>query len=89
MDGRAETSDWYFRPSQPSTSESDRISSTGAEGWETNRATSDDSRVVKLMRVSDSAKEGVFTCHIPGCNNVSVGVYYPSESLTGAVATLF
>ena len=61
--------------------ESDVISST--EGWETNRATSDGGRVVRLMRVSDSAKERIFTCHIPGCNNspVSVGIYYPSESI--------
>ena len=37
--------------------------------------------VVRLMRVSDSAKEGVFTCHIPRCNNslMSVGVYYPER----------
>ena len=83
MTGSVETSDWYLHPTQPSTSESDVISSTGTEGWETNRATSDDGRVVRLMRVSDSAKEGIFTCHIPGCNNVSVGVYYPSECMTG------
>ena len=83
--GSVETSDWYFHPTQPSTSESDVISSTGTEGWETNRATSNDGRVVILMRVSDFAKEGIFTCHIPGCNNspVSVGIYYPSECMTG------
>ena len=82
------TSDWYLHPTQLRISESDVISSTGTEGWETNRATSDDGRVVRLMRVSDSSKEGVFTCHISGCNNspVSVGIYYPSECMTG-VAT--
>ena len=81
--GSIGTSDWYLHPTQLSISESDVISSTGTEGWETNRATSHDGRVARLMRVSDSAKEGVFTCHIPGCNNspVSVGIYYPSESI--------
>ena len=87
--GSVETSDWYLHPSQLSINESDVISSSGTEGWETNRATSDDGVVVRLMRVSDSAKEGVFTCHITGCNNspVSVGVYYPSESVTGVCMT--
>ena len=81
MIGNVGTSNWYLHPTQLGISESDVISSTGTEGWETNRATSDDGRVVRLMRVSDSAKEGIFTCHIPGCNNspVPVGIYYPSE----------
>ena len=83
MNGCLGTIDWYFHPTQLSISENDRILDSGTEGWETNRATSDDGAVVRLMRVSDFAKEGVFTCHIAGSSNatVSVGVHYPSEYL--------
>ena len=52
-------------------------------GWSGYRATdSEGHRLVRLRRATDTAEEGVFTCHIPGDDNTprALGVYYPSES---------
>ena len=78
---------WYLHPTEMSTDGGDRIVSgvngVPDRGWSRNRATdSEGHRLVRLRRASDTAEEGVFTCHIPGDfgTPVSVGVYYPSES---------
>ena len=77
--------DWYLHPTQLSTAEGDRIQSSDPQGWSRNRGTdSAGHRLVRLKRHSTiTAEEGVFTCHIVGDSNtpVSVGIYYPSESL--------
>ena len=49
-------------------------------------------RLVRLKRHSIiTAREGVFTCHIVGDSNtpISVGIYYPSESLWTVLCTYF
>ena len=50
-------------------------------GWEVDRETVSGHQLVRLRRVSDSAMEGEFTCHIEGDINsfASVEIYYPSE----------
>ena len=52
-------------------------------GWLRNKATDSEShRLVRLRRIMDAAKEGVFTCDIPGDDNTPryLGVYYPSKA---------
>ena len=75
---------WYLHPTEMSTDDGDRIVSPPPDrGWQRNRAAdSEGHRLVRLRRGSDTAEEGVFTCHIPGDfgSPVSVGIYYPSES---------
>ena len=78
---------WYLHPIEMSTDDGDRIVSfvngTDPRGWRRNRAIdSEGHRLVRLRRATDTAEEGVFTCHIPGDfgTPVSVSVYYPSES---------
>ena len=54
-------------------------------GWVRNRGFDDSShRLVRLLRYTTTAEEGVFTCDIPGDNNTPrhLGVYYPSESFS-------
>ena len=72
---------WYLHPTQQSREEEDRVMSVDVRGWDRNRGTENRLHIVRLKRVSDTAVEGVFTCHIPGYINtpVSVGIYYPSE----------
>ena len=66
-----------------STDEDDKIMSPHADrGWSTNRGNdSKGHQLVRLRRESDTAEEGVFTCHIPGDSSTprAVGVYYPGE----------
>ena len=67
-----------------STDEDDRIViSNGDRGWIRNGALDSGRQLLRLMRVSATAEEGVFTCDIPGDNNTprALGIYYPSESL--------
>ena len=78
---------WYLHPTQQSTEEGDRIQSTDDRGWARNRgfATSGHHRLVRLKRHSTiTAEEGVFTCHVVEASNtpISVGIYYPSESVS-------
>ena len=81
---------WYLHPTETSTDGGDRIVSgvndgPDPRGWYRNRDTdSEDHRLVRLRRATDTAVEGVFTCHIPGDfgTPVSVGIYYPCESYT-------
>ena len=82
---------WYLHPTEMSTDDGDpnnpidngdRIVGVADRGWSRNRATdSEGHRLVRLRRASDTAEEGVFTCHIPGDSNSprSLGVYYPSK----------
>ena len=83
-----ELGNWYLHPSRQSTDSEDRIlnptkfDATPDRGWDRNRdIDSEGYRLVRLKRVSASAKEGVFTCDIPGDTSgpVSVEIYYPSE----------
>ena len=79
---------WYLHPTEMSTDDGDRIVSgvnggPDPRGWRRNRATDSEGHLlVRLRRATDTAVEGVFTCHIPGDfgSPVSVGIYYPSES---------
>ena len=83
--GKATSSNgnWYLHPTEMSTDDGDRIESSDPRGWRRNRAAdSEGHQLVRLRRASDTAEEGVFTCHILGDfgTPVSVGIYYPSES---------
>ena len=83
--GKATSSggNWYLHPTEMSTDDGDRITSVADRGWSRNRGIdSEGHRLVRLRRVSTTAEEGVFTCHILGDfgSPVSVGVYYPSKS---------
>ena len=84
METAAGNANWYLHPTQQSTTEGDRIQSNDPR-WARNRGVNTDQhRLVRLKRLSTiTAEEGVFTCHVVGDSNtpVSVGIYYPSESL--------
>ena len=93
----ARNANWYLHPTheQLSTAVGDRIQSTDPRGWSRNRGTNSNipgHRLVRLKRHSTiTAEEGVFTCHIVGDSNtpVSVGIYYPSESLWTVLCVYF
>ena len=82
----AGNANWYLHPTQQSTAEGDRIQSVDPRGWARNRGINlVEYRLVRLKRHSTiTAEEGVFTCHVVGDSNtpVSVGIYYPSESVS-------
>ena len=86
ISGLSGTGDWYLHPTRASTNPDDRIASPPADrGWLRNRGIDTEShRLVRLRRASDTAEEGVFTCHIPGdigtSESASVIIYYASES---------
>ena len=74
---------WYLHPTEMSIENNYEIMVSDSRGW--NRTVDTDSeghRLVRLKRDSDTAEEGVFSCHIPGDNNtpISVGIYYPCKS---------
>ena len=71
---------WYLHPTEMSINDVDRI--VYDQGWARNRGTDSGHRLVRLRRISDTAEEGVFTCHIPGDNNTPRYLYitYPGES---------
>ena len=74
---------WYLHPTEMSTDDGDRIESVPERGWHGYLASDlEGHRLVRLRRATDTAEEGVFTCHIPGDfgTPASVGIYYPSES---------
>ena len=75
---------WYLHPTEMSTDDGDGIASPPPDrGWSRYRAgDSEGHRLVRLRRASNTAEEGVFTCHIPGDfgTPVSVVIYYPCES---------
>ena len=84
---------WYLHPTQQSIAGGDRIESTDPRGWSRNRGSSSDGHLlVRLKRHSTiTAEEGVFTCNVSGDSNtpVSVGIYYPSESLWTVLCIYF
>ena len=73
---------WYLHPTQQSKENKDRIDGMNDRGWYRNRVISGNKQKVRLMRVSATAEEGVFTCDIARDTPtpVSVGIFYPSES---------
>ena len=79
---------WYLHPTQLSTAEGDGIQSFDPRGWSRNRgirSVINRHRLVRLKRHSTiTAEEGVFTCNVVGDSNtpISVGIYYPSESVS-------
>ena len=74
--------DWYLHPTQQSIENEDEIDGEDDRGWYRSRVISGNKQVVRLMRVSLTAEEGVFTCDIAGDTStpISVGIFYPSES---------
>ena len=77
---------WYLDPNGQTvnTNEDHRIESVDSRGWNRDRETdSDGHRIVKLMRASDTAVDGRFTCDIDGDrdNPRALRILYPSESL--------
>ena len=83
--------DWYIDPEPVETTNTivsgERISGIDDQGWTRNRDRENSSgiyhRVVRLKRVSETAVEGQFTCHIQNDsnNNKSLLILYPSECL--------
>ena len=78
---------WFLDPTEINTDDGDRINPVNGNtdrGWLRNRGLDSGYRLMRLRRGSATAEEGLFTCHIPDDDNTprSVGVYYPSESLS-------
>ena len=81
--------DWYIDPELVETNTTlvsgERISGSNDRGWTSNRDRENSSGIyhhaVRLKRVSETAVEGKFTCHIPNDsnNNKSLLILYPSE----------
>ena len=80
--------DWYLEPDLESTTtlaSGRQINGINDRGWTRNRGRVSISsvihHVVRLKRVSETAVEGKFTCHIPNDsnNNKSLFILYPSE----------
>ena len=76
---------WYLKPGSDrrytNTPEENKILSNDPRGWTTNGHTDPDGHeVVRLMRVSPTAVEGRFTCHIRGDMDTprALGIFYPS-----------
>ena len=87
--------DWYLEPDFQTTSAyGKRIDGDNDRGWTRNREYTVNVsgifyRLVRLKRVSKTAVEGKFTCHIPndGNNNRSLLILYPSEYGTDSIVT--
>ena len=82
--------DWYLDPELGDTTTAfvsgRRINGSNDRGWTRNRdrvKSINYHYVVRLKRVSETAVEGKFTCHIPNDsnNNKSLLILYPSECL--------
>ena len=62
------------------------IERTGSQGWQTelDRTSLTNTQILQLIRVNETAVEGVFTCQVAFSDtnivSASVGIYYPSES---------
>ena len=56
-------------------------STSGVQGWETKENTHHGIMLVRLVRISYAAEEGVFACHLDESREPAafVGIYYPSE----------
>ena len=79
---------WFLNPTESSTDTGRIVIGKNGEpdprGWNRSRDLDAGHRLVRLRRASATAEEGVFTCAIRDDINIprSVGVYYPSESLS-------
>ena len=77
--------DWYLNNTKIHTP-------TDTRGWKTNvfLAVTRKTLQVRLIRISEAAEEGVFTCYIDENTvaSATVGVYYPSESMFGFTAVV-
>ena len=77
--------DWYLNNMKIQTT-------MDARGWKTDIFVSviAETLLVRLIRISEAAEEGVFTGHIDENTVASaiVGVYYPSESMFGFTAVV-
>ena len=79
---------FFLHPTSQSTNDADSIQGTRDErGWN-RRRDANGNRLVFLRRVSDTALEGMVTCSAAGDDEagddeaaISIGVYYPSESI--------
>ena len=78
--------DWYLQPDfETTTVIGERIYGGNDQGWTRDRGTVNVSRSLyrqmRLKRVSETAVEGKFTCHIPGDSNnyKYLLILYPSE----------
>ena len=89
MRSRHRFNDWYLDPELVETNTTlvsgRKISEIDDRGWTRNKGSVNSSGryhlVLRLRRVSETAVEGKFTCHIPNDsnNNKSLLVLYPSE----------
>ena len=88
--------DWYLKPDlETTTAIGERIDGDNDRGWMRERGnvflykSSPLYRQVRLKRVSETAVEGKFTCHIPrdSNNNKYLLILYPSEYETHCMVT--
>ena len=86
--------DWYLQPDfETTTAIGKRIDGGNDRGWTRNRGIVNVRGIyylhVRLKRVSETAVEGKFTCHIPGDsnNNKYLFILYPSEYETHCMVT--
>ena len=88
--------DWYLQPDfETTTAMGERIYGDNDRGWMRERGnvflnkSSPLYRQVRLKRVSETAEEGKFTCHIPedSNNNKYLLILYPSEYETHCMVT--
>ena len=86
--------DWYLQPDfDTTTAIGERIDGGNDRGWMRERGNVNVSRSfyrqVRLKRVSETAVEGKFTCHIPedSNNNKYLFILYPSEYETHCMVT--
>ena len=91
-----DTGDWYLQPDfETTTAIGKRIDGGNNRGWMRERGnvflykSSPLYRQVRLKRVSETALEGKFTCHIPedSNNNKYLFILYPSEYETHCMVT--
>ena len=88
--------DWYLEPDfESTTANRTRINGDNDQGWTKSRHTVNVTgplyRLVRLKRVSKTAVEGKFTCHILGDsnNNRSLLILHPSECEIDSIMIYF
>ena len=74
--------DWYFHPTQATVEEEDTVVFNDIRGWSRSGALLHGDVLVRLIRASSMAEEGMFTCQTTLSSEiVTVGIYYPSRFL--------